>query len=319
MAEKDWTPDDQASFEAMQLADDNPREDEADDEAGDDLETEGDGPDDSEGDGADDAGDEDEGDEEDDPRARKRVPLKALDSERNRRKALEKELNEAKLAIARFDERFDILSRGAAESKPKEEVKPPPEFDKDPIAFIENLAAETKKLADEREADRKAQEERTVETRLREASKMAVDDYKAKSAPDMDDALGFLVTSYRRERALLGVPPDQVEREIGKLEVDYTRWAIDQGKHPGEVFYKLAEAKGYVKKAKVEENDEAEADRRIDKIRETQQRNRGMSGSGGVTAPPSGMTGARLARMSDAEFAAYEAKHPDVVKRHMGG
>lgn len=170
---------------------------------------------------------------------------KALAAERRKRQAEERRRIE-------LEERLEALE-AATKRKPSVEEEIPDE-DEDPIGAIKALK---KRVADaEREKEEAKSRETVVSKEQRAAqefgSKLAELETEFKNdTPDYDKAASHFAESLRAELEEKGYEGDELDRAFGEELVRLSKRAIDNGKNPAEVIYKLAHKRGYtIDKAK---------------------------------------------------------------------
>lgn len=212
------------------------------------------------------------------------VPHGALHEERQRRKALEEQ-------IERMENRFtEVLKTVAGPKTEKQEEVPEPNWDDDPIGALRAHNEKLQKRLDEIEArDRKAAEQNQQISKVNEfASTVAkqVNTFK-KTVPDYDAAFQFVME--RRIADLTATGMDENEaRVILDAEAGFiAEQAMAKGKNPGEVVYGMAKSWGYKPK-------KADAEQQMDTVE------RGLKRS---TPAGGGEPSLRdLANMGDDEF-----------------
>lgn len=237
------------------------------------------------------------------------VPHQALHEERERRKALEKEVQTAREERARFDERLKVIQEMNRRPEPQPEQKSVLD---DPVAALERLtqeAEDAKRQTQEREQGQRAWQDFTS------AYAAKVEEFK-QIEPDFDDAYKFLSNHRFQELIEAGYPPAQAQAQAQQDEANIVWQAMQKGVNPGETLLKIAKHRGYAKKAVAPAARTSEE--QIDKIADAKARNGSFTGSGGGPGNDE-MNADRLARMPQAEFDAWCNKHPSKAKRLMGG
>lgn len=155
------------------------------------------------------------------PKRQEMVPHAALHEAREENKALK-----ARLAALEAQ-----AGKPAAEA-PKE-IDP----DTDPIAALHELRA-FKKQTEERSAQQTELQEFSQRVMAHEADFAAV-------TPDYAKAVAHLRDARANELRSLGVPEAQIQAQLHGEAIATARFAFQQGKNPGEVFYALSKARGY--------------------------------------------------------------------------
>ena len=256
----------------------------------------------------------DTGDVEDQPR-QSMVPHKALHAEREKRKALEKELADAREFRIRMEERMKwVQEQDAAKAKASEpEPEPVPDPDEDVFAATKYALKQNEEL--KRQIERQ-QRESTEDAQRREmfTRTQAHEVEFRKATPDYDSAVMHLRSVRDKELAEVFKIADPGRRAeiIQREALQIAQSALSQGLSPAEAAYTMAKIRGYqpaVAPAVAEDGDE--------KLERAKAQSRSLSSVGG--APTGPMTADRLAKMSMKEFMDYERKNPDKVRALMGG
>lgn len=160
------------------------------------------------------------------PKAEERVrlvPHAALHEERERRKNLEKRLQELEQA------------------KPKAET--PAELDEhtDPIGVIGQLKA---KIAEQERQQREWEESQRTEQDIARRAGERINAYAAEH-PEYKEQLQFLRQSRFEELRFLGQSPENAARQIEQEEKALARMALDDDMDPGEIVANLSRHRGW--------------------------------------------------------------------------
>lgn len=241
------------------------------------------------------------------------VPHAALHEERERRKELQARLDrqerEHREAMARVDERLQMLSRVTQPQSP-----PVPEFAQDPQGHIDaRLRNSEQRAAAAEEASRKAAEQLAQQQALQGVVAWAQGqeaEFRGRT-PDYMDAATHLRNARTLMLRTLGIPEQQIAQQVHAETLQVAMLAQQRGTNFAESIYNLARAAGYTPKqaAAAATNGETQ----METVQRGQQLATGLSSSG--SAPATKMTAERLAGMSEREFAAYYAKHEAEVNQ----
>lgn len=233
----------------------------------------------------------------------KTVPHEAFHEERERRKGLQRQLQEMQDKWTRADERIQMLL-----DNKKEEA--PPDPNEDPLGYqnwktgkIEKeLAAERSRVG---EASKKL-EGQVQDLRLRTEIDAMERSFQAKN-PDYDDALQHLVKT--QMAVFEEIEPDEAERQAQVRQglSGVVQQALSHGKNPAEAVYKMAQKLGYKKT-------EANQTKQIEDIEKGVKASTSLGSAGGKTSSP--LTAEALADMSDEDFEKLNYKD---FKKAMGG
>jgi hypothetical protein len=339
----DFSPADQAAFDAMRAADraspapePEPAASRAPEPAADpfpgrepeaveDTSPAGEDPQDGEG-------EEPEGEGETEGNKGQYVRREALRQERERRKSLQKELQEAREQRARLDERLRIFAEANKAAQPKAETaQAEPEAVPDPEQDIFAYARHLEKQVNELRTGFKETQE---QTRAREDGERILNSYKADAQqfaarePAFTDAYQHLYASRARELQFAGMTdPKQILATIAQDEIAIARQAIEMGVSPAERIYQIAQARGFTPKAFEPAPDPAAnakpvGDTAAQKAERAAagQRGPGRSLSAAGGAPAGGLpTVEQLAKMSEEDFNKFAKNNPSAVTALMGG
>lgn len=257
----------------------------------------------------------------------------AFHQERERRKAVERELAEYREKFARGDERLRLLSEAmqkapqapaAAQAAPEPEAVPDP--NEDIFGYVKHLE---KQLADVRsghqqmtEAQKKQAEEDRAETETREIVGSYQRDIQryAAAEPAFADAYQYLVQGRVAELKLYGLDDRQAIAQANADELAFVRSAVQRGVSPAEQAFALAKARGFVAKAPEPAAPPAPAAEtpaeRQARLAAGQAASKSLSGAGG--GPAGEITLEMLATMSEADFEKFAAKNPGKLEALMG-
>jgi hypothetical protein len=240
------------------------------------------------------------------------VPHQALHAERERRRAVEKELQQAREDRARFDERLRIMQE---RSQPQREEPQLPNPQEDPIGALEALQ---RQLAERDQREREQRREHEQQTQQQQeynqfvgAYRQQVDEY-SQSEPALRDAYNHFVKSRIDEIRAVGYDQQTAAKIFEDEELRIAAMAMQQGVNPGERIVSLAKMRGWAPRAAGDE-----AEERVAATREAVSRGKTLAGTGGGAAITE-MTVEKLLKMSDDEFDAWTSKNPAKTKRLMG-
>jgi hypothetical protein len=159
----------------------------------------------------------------------RRVPLKALQEERQKRAEYERKLDEAMRRMAELEQRVPRAPEPAAEPEPDPET--------DPIGALKAAHAKLKSIQD-------ATDQQQYETRLNQIAYQAATTFKAQ-APDYPDAYRYAINSRAQELAALGTPNESIPQILQREELQLIDTAVRNGRSPAEAIYHFAKARGF--------------------------------------------------------------------------
>lgn len=231
------------------------------------------------------------------------VPHGALHEERARRKELQRENQEFREKLARLDEQVKFFK------KPENEA---PKFDEDPIGFskheIDRLHRELANVSKQTPESINSLEQK-IELMNMQRNVERQEMQFEKSTPDYRDALTYYAKSRAETFSELGYESEEVHELVAKELQDATRRAIDSGKNPAEIVYKMAKRSGFSGK-----QDNEKDSRKIDTLKKAESASRSLSDTGGKSKGE--LSAEALAEMSDDEF---KNLSDEDFKRAMGG
>lgn len=177
----------------------------------------------------------------------------ALAEERNKRRDLETQ-------IQRMEQRFGVMLE-TMKPKAKEELAPSKEEDPLGFALWENDQLKKRLGAMEEHVERSQSVSKLAEEDRQNITILSKHVQKyMKKVPDYPDAVNFYRESRLREFEELGMEEDEALRELNSEFKSMSLKALKAEKDPADQMYRLAKARGYVKKAKEQDT---EADEKI--------------------------------------------------------
>lgn len=233
----------------------------------------------------------------------KQVPHEALHAERLRARRFEQELIAEREARAREQARLDKIEAMLRGDKPQEASE------QDPIAVLSAVQQQTAALVEAQRVQQQQaaaqQEEAFVLNTLVQSEQV----FKAVK-PDYDAAAEFLWNSRVGEAKLWGLSQEEAEEAVRAEIGQWSRQALAVGRSPAELFYGLAESRGYRTAAPAANPAAVPQPSGVEKvaaIKQAQQQSRSLSSAAG--AAPAGDVNIRaLLEMDDDEFAASISK-----------
>ena len=247
----------------------------------------------------------------------------AFHQERERRKAVEKELNDLREKYARGDERLKLLNE-AMQARPAAAAQPetplaPPSPDEDIFGYAKHLEKQIEELKNgfTQETTRQRQEREVGEV---------IRDYQsdlnrfASAEPTFADAFRHVMQSRTAEYAALGVPEAQIQQALQQDEFQIALEARKAGVSPAERIFQIAKARGFAPKAAEPAPAAVPAETPAQKVERVAagQAGPGKSLSAAGGAPAGEVTFEMLAAMSEKDFEAFATKNPDKLARLMG-
>lgn len=246
----------------------------------------------------------------------KTVPLAALHEERERRKELQRQIEDVN---RRADERFNLIAQKLAASAPpadpaKREI---PDPEKDAVGAIRMTAEEVKVLSDfKRQVEAQAAQGQAIQALFAHASRLETD--FEKDNPDFQAASAYLRDSRAREMAAFGVDAYRIQQQIGFEKLQLVQSALQNGRNPAEVIYALAKMRGYAPTRSAGKATAADGEAaKLARIARGQEAGASLGAASGAAPGKTGIE--TLLAMSDAEFStALDKMSADQLRQHFG-
>lgn len=224
---------------------------------------------------------------------RRTVDFGAFHEERERRKALQAELDEFRGKYSTLEERIKAINEHIVE-------RGVPAYEEDPGAYLRHQLEKTGQTVNELQSEVKQGNERLAEQAARaELANRIVASENAfrQENPDYDAAVGFLREGRAQEYRAMGyADPAQIEQMLMAEAFQLAEQASAQGVSPAQLAYNVARARGYARQEKTDDNVT-----KLESIEKGQSRTKSLSGAGGEDRPV--LDAEALANMSDEEFA----------------
>ncbi len=251
------------------------------------------------------------------PAEAKTVPLAALHEERERRKELQRQIEDVN---RRADERFNLIAQKLAASAPAAESKREmPDPEKDAVGAIRMTAEEVKVLSDfKRQVEAQAAQSQAIQAVFAHAARLE-NEFESRT-PDFQTASTFLRETRAQELATLGVDPYRVQQILGLEKLQLAQAALQQGRNPAEIIYALAKMRGYSPNTGAPKGKAAASDGEAAKLARIAKGQEAGTSLGAASGAAPGKTGIEaLLGMSDAEFAsALDKMSADQLRQHFG-
>lgn len=252
----------------------------------------------------------------------------AFHQERERRKAVERERDEARIQYARMEERLKVLTEGAKPAAAAAQAAPEPETPPDPNEDIFGYA---------KYLEKQIQDIRTGQTQMTEAQKAereaqaqeaqrgeVINFYRSDiqrvmaAQPELEQAYEHLFQGRIAELKVYGMSEADAVKAVRDDEFGLVQAAIAAGQSPAERILQLAKVRGFAPKPAEAAAAPAESPaEKAARISRGQAASKSLSAAGG--APAGELTLEMLAGMSEADFDKVSAQNPARVRALMGG
>lgn len=273
-----------------------------------------------------------QGDKPRDEKTGRFVPHQALHEEREKRKAVEREVGELKAFKAVMEDRWKTLL-AAAEKPAEKPVDEDPEPDPNVDIFAHN--AWLKRQIEKERSIRSEREEAEKQSRAAQEQEQAIWSEWHQSAqaymaetPDFGDAVKFMSDLRDKQLQALSFANPQLRTEQGRVQQinaelkSIIQAAKQQGLSPAQAVYELARGFGYQKAAgqPAQAQQPPQMPEKLEKIARAQESSRTLGQANGK-AGGDAMSIDSLSKMSQAEFNVWIASPGNdvVFRKLMGG
>jgi hypothetical protein len=274
-------------------------------------------------------------------KAPQHVPLAALQEERGKRKELTTKVGTLETQLAETNGKLAILLRLKGGDKVEGETDQPagpPKSTDDVFGAVDNAQDRLAKLEKAREDDAAAVKTQTEQQAFVSNYRSDATSFEQKN-PDYREAYNFLLNTRAKELIAIGYDDPQALKANGADEetinaaglalhnaliadeMAIAQTAAGKKKSAAEIIYNLAKQRGYAKKAAAKPGEgegKGEGDAQLETIERGQAAHKSLNGTGG-SADGDEMSAERLISMSAKAFETYADKHPETVRRLMGG
>ncbi len=163
------------------------------------------------------------------PEDDRRVPLKALQEERQKRAEYERKLQEYERRMAELEQRVP--------KAPEPTPEPEPDPETDPIGALKHAREQLRKMQEATQAQQ-------YEAQLNQIAYNAATQF-TQQAPDYPDAYRYAINSRAQELMALGTPENAIPQILKREEMSLIDTAVRNGRNPAEAIYTFAKARGY--------------------------------------------------------------------------
>jgi len=164
----------------------------------------------------------------------RRVPLKALQEERQKRAEYERKLADYERQMGEMRAWAEQVQQKISPPEPQA-VEPDPETD--PIGALKHARDQLRKMQEDTQ-------QQQYEARLNQIAYNAANQFKSQ-APDYPDAYRYAINSRAQELAALGTPDNAIPQILQREEMSLIDAAVRNGRNPAEAIYSFAKARGY--------------------------------------------------------------------------
>jgi hypothetical protein len=233
----------------------------------------------------------------------------AMHEERERRKEIQRELENQKKLAEDAIQRTQKLEQTWQQLMQHANQQQSPNFEEDPIAALkyqyDNLKQSTQQLH-QHVAQKDYQEQQYNQVhQFKIACNKAVGDY-IKQTPDYLDAYNFAKESRIKEFEALGYKPQDIPQLIEEDEAVIAVQAFRDGVNPAERIYQFAKIRGYQGKQADAQTTAKQNEQRLEKLEKGMQASKSLSNTNGQTATAE-LTLDAISKMSQDELDEFMA------------
>lgn len=187
--------------------------------------------------------------------------LKAIETELGNMKAQAKQERERRRASdAALAQRDAIIAQNQREMAEMQALfnqitNPAPDPETNIVEAYKHLQAQLQRQQAAQAARQQAAQQTQQQLQFTQRFKSTVEDFEAEftqTQPDYPEASDWLVAQEQKRLEMLGMAPDQAERESINVAVQLARIALQNGKNPAEVAWALAQQQGFKPKREAE-------------------------------------------------------------------
>ena len=255
----------------------------------------------------------------------------AFHQERERRKAVERELNDLREKHARADERLRLFTEATQQRPapaPQAPVEPetPPDPNEDIFGYakylekqIQDIRTGQTQMTEAQKAERTAQAEQAQRGEVLNSYRGDVQRVMA-AQPEFAPAYEYLFQGRIAELKVYGMSEADAVKAVRDDEFGLVQAAIAAGQSPAERILQLAKVRGFTPKPAEPAAPTTPAETPAEKaarVSRGQAASKSLSAAGG--APAGELTLEMLANMSEAEFEKVSAQNPARARALMGG
>ncbi len=234
------------------------------------------------------------------------VPHGALHQERERRKAVEAQLQTQQEQINQLLARIQVPQSDEQEQAPPDLNDDPVEFFKHQLDAIKQEQTETQERIEERQQIEQAQQ----------FEQSYINDLttRGQSDPEFKGAIDYLFEATVANYKSQGATDEEAKQLTMRDAYSIAANAHNNGWDIGKQFYGFAYANGY--KPQAQEDPAPDLDQKLETIQKGQEKNKTLSGKGGGAPEP--MTLAKLSNLPDDEFKRWTDANPDLWEKLAG-
>ena len=187
--------------------------------------------------------------------ADRRVPLKALQEERQKRAEYERQvqdyqrqLQEYQSWAAEMQRQQQMQMMGHNGGPPMDQPAPDPDPETDPIGALKAAREQQRQLHEMVRQQQEAAQQQAYVQQLNQVAYQAATEAQQR-LPDYQDAYRYALQSRAQELAALGTPEHQIGQILQREELSLIDTAVRNRRNPADAIYHFAKARGFQGKA----------------------------------------------------------------------
>lgn len=179
----------------------------------------------------------------------RRVPLKALQEERQKRAEYERQVQDYQRQLQEYQAWASEVQRqqqmmGHNGGPPLEQAQPEPDPETDPIGALKHAREQQRQLQEAIAQQQAERQQQAYVQQLNQVAYQAATQY-AQQVPDYQDAYRYALNSRAAELAALGTPQNVIPQILQREELSLIDTALQNRRNPAEAIYQFAKARGF--------------------------------------------------------------------------
>jgi hypothetical protein len=261
---------------------------------------------------------------------RAKDPLhQAMHEEREKRKGLQRQIEQERIERARLEERTNLILRQLQGygPQPQQQPEPPkvPDPEEDVFGAVKHLLQKQQATEAQIEAYKQQELQRRQQAQHFEGLTGALRHHEARAreqAPDYDDAMKYFADVRAADLRAQGITdPQRINQIITNQDLQHIDYALRNRADPAALAYQRAMALGYKKASPAAEQPRAPdgkfASADLDRVAAGQAASKTLAG-GGAREGGVVIDAKALAAMSEPEFEEFRTKNPKAYARMFG-
>lgn len=248
-----------------------------------------------------------EGDEGDQDSQHTSNYKRAMQEEREKRKEIQRELQETKNRTQRMEYAFQQMLQNVQQ----QQAPQPPSYEENPLEALRYDTEQTKSYLQQQhlaqQQQYQLQQQQMAQQQFIQRYQNDSHEYMTTKAPDFRDAYSFLANQRLEEYKAAGYSLQEANRLLIEDEMAIAAKAYNDGVNPADRMYKLAQHRGYKPASQ-------QGQQKIDQLERGTKAAKSLSNTGGKSEPAGNLTLEQVASMSDDELNSFISNPKDWAK-----